>query len=394
MIKRIFLAFVFCAFSFNAIAQTKVVEVRAGQHEDKTRVVIEVDKPTKPRNVFTLPSPNRVVADFDVLDVEPELSKVKQPPKSVVTDIRHGIFNSERSRFVMDVKSPVKVRYFTLPPNKWSKHRVVLDIYPVHPSEIQPETTEVKKPVPKEKLENMPQVVAGAKKPDEPVVIVIDPGHGGQDPGAVSRNKNYEKHVVLRVAKKLKAELEKQPNIKVYLTRTNDKYIRLRERVKKAQALKADLFLSIHADAHNDRRVKGGSVYVLSERSSDREAARLAREANRSDFVAGMHLKEEAPDVRNILIDLTQRETMNQSAVLGQKILDELSRVVPLRKSKIQFAGFMVLKAPEIPSVLVELSYISNRNDEKNLMSPTMQTKMARGIADGVEKYITRYLKK
>ena len=222
---------------------------------------------------------------------------------------------------------------------------------------------------------------------------MIDPGHGGNDPGAIGLKKNYEKNVVLSVAKRLARQLDDIPNVEVHLTRDRDTYVKLDERVAFAQRRNADLFLSLHADAHRVRSVRGGSVYVLSQRASDKEAARLAREANKSDRVAGVAMKDEPPEVRNILIDLAQRETMNKSAILGAAVLREMDKVVHLRKDDVLFAGFKVLKAPEVPSILIEMGYMSNPEEERKLITTYHQNRIARALRDGVATYIEKFLR-
>ena len=220
-------------------------------------------------------------------------------------------------------------------------------------------------------------------------VVFIDAGHGGIDPGAIGQQKTREKDVVLNIARKTRDALNRQPGIKAYLTRDKDVFLKLQERVNTAKKGKADLFVSLHADAHNSRRVRGGSVYVLSETASDREAERLARLANRG--VAALDALEDTAsdtDVRDILIDLAQRDTMNSSALLARSLINRLDKTIYMRRKDILFAGFRVLKAPDIPSVLIEMGYISNPGEEKKLRTSAYQSSIANAISDGIVSFV------
>lgn len=360
-----------------------VKEVRVGQHAEKTRVVLESNQPLKPK-VFTLTNPNRVVLDFSETKFKDSLSTVKYPPGSLVRKMRQGLFKPGTIRMVLDTNQATKPRVFSIPAAKDRGFRLVIDLLPTDQAVIKQPAQVLPKPIPA-------PVSQPARKANQGIVIVIDPGHGGVDPGAVGRHKTYEKNIVLEVSKKLQKKLEKMPNTHVYLTRNKDMFIKLSDRVKFAQEKQADLFISLHADAHKSRKVKGGSVYILSEKASDKEAARLAQGANEGDIVAGIDMAHETPEVRNILLDLTQRETMNQSALLGKHILENLKKIAYVRKDHVLFAGFRVLKAPEIPSALIEIAYLSNPNEEKLLRTESYQNKVASSIAKGVETYLLKY---
>ncbi|MDD9912702.1 MAG: N-acetylmuramoyl-L-alanine amidase, partial [Alphaproteobacteria bacterium] len=375
-----------------AVAKPVVEKIRVGQHGAKTRIVLEVTQSAKP-SVFTLPNPSRVVLDFSNILFKPDLTSVLLPKneKMLIQKMRQGVFKPGVVRMVLDVKAPVTPTVFSIPPSQQNKkYRIVIDLRPREvlgnkkSSKKVPSVAELTKQAPLAPVVR-PKV---PRRKQDPIIVMLDPGHGGVDPGAVGLKKSREKHIVLEIAKKLKKELERQKNVKVYLTRDKDEYVKLSERVKMAQRRNADVFISLHADAHKVRKVRGGSVYVLSERSSDKEAARLAREANDGDLFAGLDISKESKEVQNILIDLTQRETMNRSSALGQKVLKELGGVTKLRKGKVLFAGFRVLKAPDIPSILVELAYLSNPTEEKNLKSQRYQTRLARALAKGVSRYI------
>ncbi|MBO6946684.1 MAG: N-acetylmuramoyl-L-alanine amidase [Rhodospirillales bacterium] len=221
-------------------------------------------------------------------------------------------------------------------------------------------------------------------------VIVIDPGHGGVDPGAIGVSGIYEKHITLAAARDLKRYLEATGRFDVKLTRDRDIFIRLRGRIERAREMKADLFISLHADTIRNRGVRGLSLYTLSERASDKEAAQLAERENKADLIAGIDLTHESAEVTNILIDLAQRETMNQSAKLAALLVDELDGRVNILRNPHRFAGFAVLKAPDIPSVLIELGFLSNKEDERQLRSKSHRRKLAQSIAGAVDRYFAK----
>ena len=221
-------------------------------------------------------------------------------------------------------------------------------------------------------------------------IIVIDPGHGGVDPGSIGVSGIYEKHLTLVAAKALKGYLKETGRFKVYLTRDRDIFIRLRGRIEKARERKADLFISLHADTIRNQKVRGLSLYTLSERASDKEAGALAERENKADLIAGIDLTNESAEVTNILIDLAQRETMNQSAKLAALLVDELKSRVKILRNPHRFAGFAVLKAPDIPSVLIELGFISNKDDERALRSKSHRRKLAQSIASAVDRYFEK----
>ncbi len=364
-----------------------VEKVRLGQQlNGSTRVVLELNKKAKPR-VFTLQNPNRVVIDLPVTNFKVDLSDVKMPVGSLIHNMRQGLFTPKITRMVLDAKTNVSAKMFTINKNKKNNFRVVIDIKKSNEIATPHKKTPIIKNISKAK--NTPIYSPVKVKPKGPVIIMIDPGHGGVDPGAM-KNRIYEKNIVLQTGKKLRDELNKIPGIKAYMTRDRDIFVKLANRVKKAQAKGADLFISLHADAHKSTRAKGASIYVLSEKSSDKEAQRLARHANESDALGGINITHETSDVQNILIELAQRETLNKSALLANEILSRFSRVARLRKKKIMFAGFKVLKAPDIPSVLIELSYISNKKDRQMLTSRKGQLKMSKAIAGGIQSYINQ----
>jgi N-acetylmuramoyl-L-alanine amidase len=218
-------------------------------------------------------------------------------------------------------------------------------------------------------------------------VVVIDPGHGGVDPGAIGVSGMYEKYITLAMARELKASLEKNGRYKVFLTRDRDVFIRLRDRVAIARQYNADLFISLHSDSVANPQLKGLSVYTLSQNASDSEAQALADKENKADLIAGIDLSHESADVANILIDLAQRETMNRSAGFASGVVDEVGRDTNLLGNTHRFAGFAVLKAPDVPAVLIELGYLSNETEERSLRQPEYRAKLAKSISRAVDRF-------
>lgn len=249
------------------------------------------------------------------------------------------------------------------------------------PAPVQPAITKAAATLPAPDPE--PQI----KRADGKPVIVIDPGHGGVDPGAIGVSGIYEKYITLAVARELKGQLEKGGRYKVHLTRDRDIFIRLRERVTIGRQHGADLFISLHADSVGNPQLKGLSIYTLSQNASDSEAQALADKENKADLIAGIDLSHESADVANILIDLAQRETMNRSAVFAGGMVDEVGRETQLLGNTHRFAGFAVLKAPDVPSVLVELGYLSNETEERNLRQPEYRARLAKAIARSVDRF-------
>tara|TARA_Y100001970_G_scaffold293959_1_gene445083 strand:+ start:9182 stop:10132 length:951 start_codon:yes stop_codon:yes gene_type:complete len=309
--------------------------------------------------------------------------------------MRFGLFKPGLSRVVLDSKGPVRItKAFMIPPNAAGRpHRIVLDIKRVTENAFMAAYSRIgkrSKPGPDATPRLRPPVLKPKSKSGEKIVIMIDPGHGGVDPGAISRSGVWEKHIVLSFSKELRRQLRATGKFEVRLTRGRDVFIRLRERIARARAAGADLFLSIHADSIRNPRVRGMSVYTLSERASDKEAAALARKENKSDMIAGLDLNEQSNEVVNILIDLAQRETMNESTVFARQLVTELSKVRKMLRNTHRFAGFAVLKAPDIPSVLVELGYLSNRSDERLLRDPGQRRRMATAMTRAIRRYFDR----
>lgn len=375
-------------------ANPVVSDVRVGLHGKQTRVVLDIDRAVN-FSIFTLPAPYRVVINLPEVGWKlSQSSKIEK--KGLMSRFRYGLFSPGTSRMVIDATGPMEVmKAFLLKPVKGSGvqfHRLVIDLAPTSETVFLEGLAERKQRAkasqPTAEIHNaaipmpMKKPKAAGKK-----VIMIDPGHGGVDPGTIGASGTYEKNITLAMARDIKKAIEKNGRFKVVLTRNRDIFLRLRDRVRKARVAGADLFISIHADAIKNPKTRGLSVYTLSDKASDKEAAALARKENKADLIAGLDLSSENAEVTNILIDLAQRETMNQSAIVAKSLVKELKREVKLLRNTHRFAGFAVLKAPDLPSILVETGFLSNRQDERNLLSRKYRAKLARAIAKGVDRH-------
>ena len=345
--------------------------VRFSAADGATRVVFDLSGASE-HSIFTLHGPERVVLDLPNAQVRDALDLFTLP-NSVVRQIRHAQRNTSDLRVVLDLKSAVKPRSFLLKPDPASGagYRLVVDLETGAGSQ-------------------QPVLTANGTETTalRDVVVAIDAGHGGRDPGAVGKRGTREKDVVLAVARKLEALLKQQKGIQPVLIRNGDQYLALRERIRKARQAKADLFISIHADASPDARVHGSSVYVLSQNGATSEAARwLAERENAADLVGGVSLDDKDELLASVLLDLSQSATIEASMDLAGDVLAELDSVGQIRRKRIEQAGFAVLKSPDIPSVLVETAFISNPAEEKRLRTPAHQQKLAEALRNGVIRY-------
>jgi N-acetylmuramoyl-L-alanine amidase len=348
-----------------------------------SRFTIEVSDPVKLR-VFTLTGPDRVVIDM------PEMlwrlsSEARPSGRGLVKSYRYGLFRKGDSRFVIDLNGPVAiVPAQLLPPENGKAFRLVIDLEPTNAQAFAASAGWPADAGPGEMAATPgPALAKRGKK-----IIVVDAGHGGIDPGTHGESGLEEKDVVLAVAKDLRRALEATGRYTVKLTRNSDVFIPLRERVAMARADRGDLFLSLHADSNERRAVRGASVYTLSEDASDREAALLADKENMSDVIAGVDLSDEESPVASILIDLAQRDTMNRSIRFAETVLDALATATLVRPTTPhRAAGFAVLKAPDIPSVLIELGYLTNQQDESEMRTAAWRTQVAQAIARAVERH-------
>lgn len=356
-------------------ADNEVRSIRFWAAPDHTRVVFDVSKPIS-HNLFTLENPYRLVIDIPRSTVNASTGQVSD--KGLVTGIRVGQHNADVTRIVLDLKQAVQPRSFSLKPNSQYGHRLVVDLYEFGDTGKSRKST-VKKSV----LD---------KTVTRDLIIAIDAGHGGDDPGAVGRNGTQEKHVVLAIAKRLANLIEKEPGMRPVLIRSGDYYVGLRQRINKARQHKADMFVSIHADGFKDSRVRGSSVFALSRRGASSEMARrLAEKENAADLVGGVSLSDKDDLLAEVLLDLSQNATLEASLDVGASMLGELKRLGKTHKSTVQQAGFVVLKSPDIPSVLVETAFISNPGEERKLKDRNHQQKLAKAMLHGIQSYFYRH---
>ena len=368
-------------------AELSVSAVRLGQHPDKTRFVMELSAEA-PYQVFTLADPYRVVIDLPQVDWRIPDSKMGDTDVATVRSLRFGLFSPTTSRVVLDTEAPMAIdRVFRLGPRENYPHRLVVDMTQVDAAKfasLSDRRVRSEEPLPRpDPQQRTPEPDRGDTRP----TIVLDAGHGGVDPGAIGVSGTHEKDIVLEYAKHLRDLLRSTGRYRVVLTRQRDIFLRLRERIQLAQEAEGDLFISLHANTHGSGNIRGASVYTLSETASDQEAAQLAAKENKSDVIAGVNLGGQTEVVSQILIDLAQRETMNESKHFANVLVDELGQSVKLLRNTHRFAGFAVLKSPNIPSVLFEIGYMSNRQEERQLLTSRHRDKVNREIVDAVDSF-------
>ena len=368
------LLFILMIWSFCLVGNAaEIKDIRlAANTENTVRFVAELSKEVLPV-VSHLKNPTRLVIDFPKIDFS---SSLKKPvPVSFVNAVRTGVPEKGVSRVVLELpENEVSENHFTLKPQSGKDWRFVLDL-----------SLNEKKTSGSKKTENSVSPVKKVQK-----VIVLDPGHGGQDPGAISRSGYYEKDITLKMAKETKKLLEKE-GYKVVMTRDIDVFIPLRGRIKKAHQAKADLFISIHADSAKNKSARGLSVYTISERASDAEAAALAERENRADISTAIDLSDIDPSAGNVLLDLEKTDTMNKSSIYADIVVDEMKKKVQLVPKAHRFAGFVVLKSPSIPSVLLELGYLSNKTEDQNLQKESYRKSLAESLVKAVKVYFTKH---
>ena len=420
----------------------KLIGVRIWPSEDYTRITLESDK-ALPISHQLLTGPDRLVVDIDGLELNPTLrdlvAKVK-PNDPYVAQIRVGQFQPTVVRMVFDLKEAVKPQLFTLDPVAEYQYRLVFDLYPSNPPD--PLMQLVKESAKKEQrlveerasaqklLEDdpiasfaKPQAKANGNPPMAPtpraksdpkqatnqsrdlkltstkeripfrrlVTVAIDPGHGGEDPGAIGARGSNEKHIVLSIAMRLKQKIDLDEAMRPFLTRDGDYFVPLHRRVFKARQVEADLFVSIHADAFIEPRAKGASVFALSQQGATSSAARwMANKENASDLIGGINIKTKDKQVAHLLLDLSTTAQINDSLRVGNSVLRKIGDFAPLHKNKVEQAGFAVLKAPDIPSILIETAFISNPQEEKRLNDEVYQDRIAQAILNGIQEYFSK----
>ena len=392
-----------------AQAAITVGAARIWPAEEYTRITLESDKPLA-HEMIMLKNPDRLVLDLEDVDLGQALKSISDNIHAndpYIQQIRTGYFKPGVVRVVVDLKTQVKPQIFSLEPIGEYKHRLVLDIYPLQDplmamlNQMTKDKTGGEGGAKVPEPESNTAILLDNDKlplPDEPgkdpttrvITIAIDAGHGGEDPGARGATGSHEKDITLAIAKKLKAAVDAEPNMRGVLTRDGDYFIPLHGRVVKARKLRADLFVSIHADAFTRPSARGSSVFALSERGATSASARyLANKENESDLIGGVSLDVKDPYLARTLLDLSQTATINDSLKLGKAVLGNIGEINTLHKSHVEQAGFAVLKSPDIPSILVETAFISNPGEEKKLNNAGYQEKLASAILTGIKHYFS-----
>ncbi|HEX4884573.1 MAG TPA: N-acetylmuramoyl-L-alanine amidase [Casimicrobiaceae bacterium] len=378
----------FLASAVLAAAPTRVTDVRLWAGPEGTRLVLDLTAPAR-HEVFTLENPHRVV--IDLANAELAMKQGLPAGQGPVKSVRSGPQPNRGLRIVLDLSSKLAMKSFVVGPDGSAGHRLVVEL-PAGAPAAAPASTSAPAPVAVAgKAADAPDpvktlAVAAAKGRD--LVVAIDAGHGGQDPGAIGRSGTREKDVTLAIARKLAAKINAEDGMRAVLIRDGDYFITLRGRSRKARELGADMFISVHADSVQNRGVSGSSVYVLSLRGATDEASRwLAERENAADLMGGVSLDDKSDVLASVLLDVTQKEAVSNSVEAADSVLASLRRVGSVHGTRVKHAGFMVLKSPDIPSMLIETAFISNANDERRLRDATEQDRIAQAIHSGVKNY-------
>jgi N-acetylmuramoyl-L-alanine amidase len=380
--------FLLCGVLASGWAQAlQVSATRLWPSPDYTRITLEAAQPVA-HKYFVLSNPDRLVIDLEGVEAGAALDALAAQLTAddpYIGAIRVGVNRPGVMRLVLDLKSAVRPSVFLLPPLAAYGHRLVVDLYPFEAADTASSPAV------------LPQaVMAELQRPAKPgvpqyarlVTVAIDAGHGGEDPGAIGATGSHEKNITLALAKKLKQKIDAQENMRAVLIRDGDYFVPLAQRVTKARAVKADLFMSIHADAFIKPHARGSSVFALSENGATSVAASwLAKKENEADLVGGINIDVKDPFLKRTLIDLSQTATINDSLKLGNAVLKKIGGVNTLHKAQVEQAGFAVLKAPDIPSILIETAFISNPEEERRLNDPAYQDQLADAIVSGVRHY-------
>ena len=338
--------------------------------DDHTRVVFDLTGDFDHR-LFTLADPHRVVIDLNDTR-KSEAIDISRKTTNLMNGIRSASKGNGRLRVVLDLAGKVRPRSFELKPDGKAGHRLVVDLHATNLSPTPIKTSEQERTRRKKQF-----------------VIAIDPGHGGRDPGAIGKKGTREKDVALSVAKMMKEQINRTGGYRAILTRSGDRFVSLRNRVKKAREAQADIFVSLHADAFHSPAAKGASVYALSLRGASSEAARwIAQKENASDLIGGISLDDKDDLIASVLLDLSQTATIQDSLDLGSDVLKNLGKVSRLNNNQVQQAGFAVLKAPDMPSILIETAFLSNPSEEKKLRNPKHQRKLAKAVFAGIKNHL------
>lgn len=403
------LVFLILLLIHGSLPAVEVKSIRSWREAPRTRVVFDVSGAVDYR-VFAMRSPERLVIDFD--RAEPGVGLTLPPHAgAMLKRMRYARRGEGGLRVVIELARPAHFADMLLAPNEAYGHRVVVDLTaaaaapaPAPVASQAPTADATATPVavaPDPAAAPRPAIAPAAAVPAKAVpvttrapaalrdvVVAIDAGHGGADVGAIGPSGSYEKDITLAVARELATLIDRQPGMRAVLTRDGDRYLKLRERMDRARAARADLFISVHADAFRDRRVHGSSVYVLSQRGASSEAAKwLADNENAADLIGGVSLEDKDDLLKSVLLDLSQTASLESSIELAKHVLDGLKSIGPVHRKDVQHAGFMVLKSPDIPSILVETAFISNPTEEKRLRSRAYREKLAAAMVRGVVSY-------
>ncbi len=408
---------VLCLSPLQIARGATLVGVRVWPAADYTRVTIEHDAPLKFTQFMVRDTPPlRLVVDIEGIDLTPALKELVSRVDAddpYIALVRVGQNRPRVVRLVIELKEDVKPQVFTLDPIGPYQYRLVMDLYPANPpdpllallreqeahgGESQAQARDeqaIEKQIDRSLSDPKRTPRVEAAKRDERVnrfiTVAIDPGHGGEDPGAIGRRGTFEKTVTLAIARRIERLMRDQPNLRVLLTRDGDYFVPLNQRVAKARRVQADLFVSVHADAWIKPNVRGSSVFALSERGATSSAAAwLARRENEADRIGGVNLGVHDPQIARVLLDLSTTAQINDSLKFGNAVLRELERVNRLHKPRVEQAGFAVLKAPDIPSILVETAFISNPDEELRLRDEGYQQKLAQAIVGGIRRYFAK----
>jgi len=371
-----------------AAAHAQFIATRIWPARDYTRVTFE-SRRVLDYSMFPLKDPERLVIDLTADDPDGVIASLQQKVAEndpYVASLRVAAYRPGVTRVVLDLKAEVRPQLFALKPIADYGHRLVLDLYPMVPPDPLAALLELNGqigPAPAPSAPGRPAVARLA-------TVVVDAGHGGEDPGARGRRGTMEKDVTLRIARRLKARIDAEPGMRAVLTRDGDYYLALGERVQKARNLKADLFVSVHADAFIRPHARGSSVFTLSQRPTSDAARWLAKQENDSDLVGGVNLDTRDPYLKQVLVDLSQTATNDHSLKLAGAVLSELGQINTLHKAHVERAGFAVLKAPDVPSILVETAFISNPQEERRLNDEAYQDKIALAILSGIKRYFAK----
>lgn len=369
---RVFLLLLLTVFSQLLQAQqVRIDNLRLWAAPDHTRLVFDTSASVN-HTLFTLKQPDRLVVDIDDALLLGAMPSVAENP--LISHMRSAKRDNGGLRVVFDLKQAVKSKSFVLKPNRQYGHRLVVDLYETDSSTVNHQ--------PQKSVKEM------TEKGRRDIIIAIDAGHGGEDPGAKGRGGSYEKNVVFAIASKLATLVNGERGMKAVMIRKGDYYLGLRKRMELARKEKADLFISIHADSFKDPRARGASVYTLSRRGASSEAARwLAERENSSDLIGGVKLEDKDDVLASVLLDLSQTGAQQVSHQVANKVLAQLKGVGKPHKRTVQQAGFMVLKSPDVPSILVETAFISNPSEERKLLDPSYQTRLAGSLMSGIRSY-------